>query len=188
MMNEVNPNPRVAWGAIWIGALTALAIGLIFGLLGTAAGAYKINTRGTADFGFWTLVFSVCGSFFAFVGGAWVTAKLSGFRDAESSIIHGAIVWLLTIPVFLFFAALGAGAYFGGWYSGLAGTPAWVTSVPVTDAHAAAVARNSALGAVTALLIGLVGSVIGGWMASGQPMTIWQRRVVEPPKVRRVGT
>ena len=31
--------------------------------------------------------------------------------------------------------------------------------------------RNAALGAVTALLLGLVGSVIGGWMASGEPMT-----------------
>jgi len=34
------------------------------------------------------------------------------------------------------------------------------------------VARNTALGAVTALLLGLVGSVIGGWMASGEPMTL----------------
>jgi len=33
------------------------------------------------------------------------------------------------------------------------------------------VTRNSALGALTALLLGLVGSVIGGWMASGEPMT-----------------
>jgi len=32
--------------------------------------------------------------------------------------------------------------------------------------------RNAALGAVTALLLGLVGSVIGGWMASGEPMTL----------------
>ncbi len=31
--------------------------------------------------------------------------------------------------------------------------------------------RNSALGAVTALLLGLVGSVLGGWMACGEPMT-----------------
>ena len=34
------------------------------------------------------------------------------------------------------------------------------------------VARNSALGALTALLLGLVGSVVGGWMASGEPMTL----------------
>jgi hypothetical protein len=33
-------------------------------------------------------------------------------------------------------------------------------------------ARNAALGAVTALLLGLVGSVIGGWMASGEPMSL----------------
>jgi hypothetical protein len=32
--------------------------------------------------------------------------------------------------------------------------------------------RNAALGAVTALLLGLVGSVIGGWIASGEPMTL----------------
>jgi hypothetical protein len=31
--------------------------------------------------------------------------------------------------------------------------------------------RNSAIGAVTALLLGLVGSVIGGWMACGEPMS-----------------
>lgn len=34
------------------------------------------------------------------------------------------------------------------------------------------VTRNSALGAVTALLLGLVGSVLGGWMGSGEPMTL----------------
>jgi hypothetical protein len=37
-------------------------------------------------------------------------------------------------------------------------------------------AQNSALGAVTALLLGLVGSVIGGWMASGEPMTLTYHR------------
>ncbi len=45
------------------------------------------------------------------------------------------------------------------------------------------VARNSALGAVTALLLGLVGSVIGGWMASGEPMNFTHyrtRRTLSP--------
>ena len=32
--------------------------------------------------------------------------------------------------------------------------------------------RNGALGALTALLVSLMGSVIGGWMASGEPMTV----------------
>jgi hypothetical protein len=39
--------------------------------------------------------------------------------------------------------------------------------------------RNSALGAVTALLLGLMGSVIGGWMASGEPMNLTHHRTRE---------
>lgn len=42
--------------------------------------------------------------------------------------------------------------------------------------------RNSALGALTALLLGLVGSVLGGWLASGEPMS-WSYY-----KTRPVGT
>jgi hypothetical protein len=33
------------------------------------------------------------------------------------------------------------------------------------------VVRNTAMAALTSLLVGLIGSVIGGWMASGEPMT-----------------
>jgi uncharacterized membrane protein YeaQ/YmgE (transglycosylase-associated protein family) len=41
-----------------------------------------------------------------------------------------------------------------------------------------AATRNSALGAVTAVLLGLVGAVLGGWLASGEPMnfTHWRTR------------
>jgi hypothetical protein len=36
--------------------------------------------------------------------------------------------------------------------------------------------RNSAIGAATALLLGLMGSVIGGWMACGEPMNFTHYR------------
>jgi uncharacterized membrane protein YeaQ/YmgE (transglycosylase-associated protein family) len=38
-------------------------------------------------------------------------------------------------------------------------------------------ARNSALGAITALLLGLVGSVIGGWLGSRKPRTSYDDRM-----------
>lgn len=38
------------------------------------------------------------------------------------------------------------------------------------------VTRNTALGALTALLLGVVGSVIGGWLASGEPMNFTHHR------------
>jgi hypothetical protein len=42
------------------------------------------------------------------------------------------------------------------------------------------VTRNSALGAITALLLALLGSVIGGWMASGEPMNFTHYRTRSP--------
>ncbi|PYM69802.1 MAG: hypothetical protein DME10_22430 [Candidatus Rokuibacteriota bacterium] len=162
----------MSWSAIWVGGLAALATGLIFGLGGTALGAYS-ETRivNWHKFQMWALVFSICSAFFAYVIGGWTAGKILGARRAEHAVLHGAIAWLVTIPILLVLASLGAASYFGVWYGGLAGTPAWVSPVVAVDPQAAIIARNGALGALTALLIGLAGSVIGGWMASGEPMT-----------------
>ena len=183
--NDLRTVWPIAWSAVWVGALAALSVALIIGLVGISVGAHKVGVRlaSARDLGFGALVFSVLGAFFSFVAGAWVANRLAGHRDAENAIVHGAIVWALTVPMLLFFTALGTGSYGGGWYGGLAGSPAWA-SVPA-DPNAAVAARNSALGAVTALLIGLAGSVIGGWMASGQPMRLWSRYEQTANKPRR---
>jgi uncharacterized membrane protein YeaQ/YmgE (transglycosylase-associated protein family) len=173
---EVHPSETaswpVSWSAIWIGALAALAVGLIFGLTGIAIGTYR-ETRIVSwhTFDVWALVLSVCGAFFSFAVGGWTAGKVLGARRAETAMLHGAAAWLVTIPMLLVLAALGAAGYFGIWYGGLAGTPAWAPQVASADPQAAIIARNAALGAVTALLLGLIGSVVGGWMASGEPMT-----------------
>jgi uncharacterized membrane protein YeaQ/YmgE (transglycosylase-associated protein family) len=169
----------VYWSAIWLGALSAVAVALIFGLIGTAIGAHQVGKKivNVHDFTFWGLVFSVAGAFFSFVVGGWVTSSIAGLRRAEDAALHGTMAWLVALPMFLVLAAFGAASFFGTWYSGLAGTPVWATTSSVTaDPTAAMVARNSAIGAVTALLIGLVGSLIGGWMASGEPMSLTYRR------------
>ncbi len=167
----------VSWSAIWVGALAALAVGLIIGLAGTALGAYEsAHIVSWRKFHFWTLVFSVCGSFFSFVIGGWTAGKILGARRAEPAMLHGAIAWLVTIPFLLVLASLGAASYFGVWYGGLAGTPVWAPPTGSLDPQAAIIARNNALGALTALLLGLVGSVIGGWIASAEPMTFTYHR------------
>jgi len=161
----------IVWSAIWIGALAAVAVGLIIGLVGFAVGAHeaaqitdwkKVHLLG--------LVFNVVGAFFAFVVGGWVAAHLAGFRRAEHAMLHGAMVWLLVIPFLLILAAHGGAMHFGTWYGGLA-TPAPVAAAVTGDPQLALATRNSALASVAALLLGLIGSVIGGWMASGEPMT-----------------
>src|SRR2546425_8716206 len=170
----------VSWSAIWVGGVAALATGLIFGLAGTALGAYS-ETRIVSwhKFQMGALVFSICGAFFAYAIGGWAAGKILGARRAEYAVLHGAIAWLITIPALLVLASLGAAGYFGAWYGGLAGAPAWAPPIVAVDPQAAIIARNGALGALTALLVGLAGGVIGGWMASGEPMTLtyYQTRV-----------
>jgi hypothetical protein len=162
----------VSWSAIWVGALAALAVGLIIGLIGTAVGAHGASRY--VDWGKLQLigiVFGVAGSFFAFAAGGWAAARVAGIQRAETAMLHAGIVWALAIPLLVAMAAFGASSLGGGWYGGLAGTPAWVAAVPPADPELARAMRNTALASVVALLIGLMGAVIGGWMASGEPMT-----------------
>ena len=169
----------VDWSAIWVGALAAVTAVLVFGLIGIALGAHQVGKKivNLSDLGFAGLVFSVAGAFFSFVIGGWIAGTIAGTRRAETASLQGSIVWLVAVPLLLILAGLGAGGFFGSWYGGLAGTPVWASSSSVTaDPNAAMIARNSALGAVTALLIGLMGSLIGGWMASGEPMSLTYRR------------
>jgi hypothetical protein len=167
----------VAWSAIWVGTLTALAVGLIIGLLGFAVGAQEVS-----DYVDWkkvrlvTAIFSIGGAFFAFVAGGWTAARIAGIRRSEPAILHGSIVWLAALPLLLALAAFGASAHFGGWYAGLSGTPSWVAAAALPDPDLARATRNNAVATVIALLLGLIGGVIGGWMASGEPMTFTHHR------------
>ena len=72
---------------------------------------------------FLALVFSVFGSFLAFALGGWVAAKVAGVRRSETAMLHGAIAWLVAVPILVVLASMGAAPYFGGWYGGLAGLP-----------------------------------------------------------------
>ncbi len=183
--------PWPIWSAVWVGALAAIAVGLIIGLIGFAVGAHELTApRFTTwkNVRFVTSIFNIGGAFFAFVVGGWIAARIAGLRRAEPAMLHGAVVWLLTIPMMLLFAALGATSHWGGWYGALGGSPAWVTAVPPVDPETARAFRNTALVTVSALLIGLIGAVIGGWVASGEPMSVtyYRRRTLDVERPRRV--
>lgn len=172
----------IAWSGVWVGALAALVVTLLIGLIGLAVGAQEISrfvdwkkVRLTA------LVFSVAGAFFAFVVGGWLAPRIAGIRRSEPAMLHGAIVWLVAVPMLLILAAWGGGQHFGSWYGGLSGMPAASTTMLPADPELARAMRNNAAATIVALLTGLMGAVIGGWMASGEPMTItyYRRRRVE---------
>jgi hypothetical protein len=194
---------HVNWTAVWIGALAAFSMVLLFGLIGTALGAFLVGPEhrvvDVRKLSVWTLTFSVCGAFFASVVGGWVAVKIAGILHSEPAMLHGAFAWLVMVPILVVCAALGASSLFGSWYGGLGpasttnpsfihpdplGASASPEEIAAFRLQLAEYNRNvkqwhedtpkatriSALVAISALLLGLLGSVIGGWLASGEPM------------------
>lgn len=194
----------VYWSAIVVGALTAAGVVSIFGLIGIALGAHHLDVNermvDLKEMGIGALILGLFGAFLSFVAGGWVAAQIAGIRRSEPAMLHGAIVWLVAVPMLFVFSTMGARSLAGGWYAGLASTDASAhpferPQAPIAGAteqervayraemteyqqnvaqwreDTPKVVRNTALGAITALLLGLVGGVIGGWLASGEPMT-----------------
>src|SRR5262245_55363272 len=80
----------VFWSAVWVGALSAISLTLIIGLVGVAIGAHRVGQplASWREFGFPALVFSVFGAFISFAAGGWATSKIAGFRRSESAMLH----------------------------------------------------------------------------------------------------
>src|SRR4029078_6673487 len=65
---EAGWRPRPGWSAIWVGALPALAVGLVIGLIGYAVGAHQLAGPRTMTFKnirMVTMIFNVAGGVFA---------------------------------------------------------------------------------------------------------------------------
>ena len=167
---------HLSWSSVCVGALAGLVAAVLFSLIAVAIGAHKaVDDRilKWADLGPVTIIFSVFGAFLASVIGAWVAVKMSGARRAEPAILHAVAAWLVTMGIVLLFAALSGAHTLGGGYLGSLtppGAPA-PTTAPV-DPNTAIAIRNAAVGSILGILIGLMGAVVGGWFASGEPMNV----------------
>lgn len=165
---------HLSWAAVWTGALAMLVAAALFSFIAVAVGAQKAVNPGVLK---WsevpavTIVFSVFGAFLASALGAWIAARMSGARLAEPAILHGVVAWLVLMGIVMTLAALGGGHSFAGGYLGNLtppGAPA-PTGQPV-DPNAAIAIRNAAVGSILGILIGLMGAVVGAWVASGEPL------------------
>src|SRR5205809_303904 len=89
-------------------------------------------------------------------------------------VLVGALAAIVAVaPVGLLAMASFGGAVYSGWYAALAPSPA-VPAAPgqPVDPNAAKAAAAGATAAAAAVLLGLAGSVVGGWMGSGEPMNL----------------
>lgn len=92
---------RVHWGAIFAGAVSALAILVVLNLIGAAIGLYVLDPAARdsdvgaagATTGVWWAVSALASCF----AGGWVAGRLAGVPIQLTAALHGLVVWALAV-------------------------------------------------------------------------------------------
>lgn len=86
---------KVSWGAIFAGALVAIAVQLVLSVLGLAIGASAINPA-TGEFeglGIGAALWWVVTALISLFSGAWVASRMASISNSFEGMMHGIIVW-----------------------------------------------------------------------------------------------
>lgn len=110
--------PRVSWGAILGGGLTALAISVILNLLGIGLGFTAINPVAESDpfsgLGTGTIIWWIVSNLIALFLGGMVAGRMAGFISKTDGGLHGFLSWCLYTVVLLFFITTTISSIIGG--------------------------------------------------------------------------
>lgn len=113
-------HPRVSWGAIIAAVVIALALQILFGMLGTAIGASTIDpvkadgAPGAAAFGIGAGIWWVFTSMLSMLVAGWVAGHLAGTPRRSDAMLHGLAAWALATVLMLYLVSSAAGSLFSG--------------------------------------------------------------------------
>jgi hypothetical protein len=99
---------RVRWGPIWAGVLVAIGTFLLLQLALVATGAVEVVEPGTGD-----AVLSAIAAGIAFLLGGVVTGATSMWKGLDDGLLHGVVLWAISLVVLFAFAGFGSGLALG---------------------------------------------------------------------------
>ena len=107
---------RVSWGGVFGGVLVALgflllmsALGVAVGITAAQPGETDAGTLGTGA-GIWAALSLLLA---LFIGG-WVSTRIGAIFDGTTGFFEGALVWVVSVLLMLYFATSGIGMLAGG--------------------------------------------------------------------------
>ncbi len=156
---------RVRWGPVWAGLIVAVPTFLLLQLATLAFGWWEVgpgNTGNAADW--WS---AIDGMLALFLGGltAGASAIWRGFSDG---LLHGILVWALTVASTVVLSLFGGGALLGS-IANVLNDVAGIdrANLPGTAAaQATDVATSSAAWALLGLGLGITAAAIGGLLGT----------------------
>jgi hypothetical protein len=116
----VEVGSRVSWGAILAGAVMAMAVGFITTLIGQTLGLSLSDRASTDSLGLGAVVWTIFSSILALFVGGWVTSQCVVGETKTDSVVHGIIMWGVTLAMVL-------------WGTGSGIHPNFTAMMPVTS-------------------------------------------------------
>ena len=123
---------RVSWGAIFAGAVLAMALMIFFTVLGVAIGASAIDpmqSDRTGGLGWGSAIYMIVTQILSLIAAGYAASRLAGVPRMTASLLHGAAVWAATTVLLAWAAVAGTGALFNAASSVLSATVQGATNV-----------------------------------------------------------
>ncbi|QBM76101.1 hypothetical protein E2E30_10240 [Sphingomonas sp. AAP5] len=110
---------RISWGAIFAGVVLAIAIQLVLGILGTGIGLSLVDpvegtTPGATGFGIGAGLYWIVTTVIALGAGGYAAARVAGVHDRFDGLVHGLVVWGVTLILTLYLLTSAVGGIIGG--------------------------------------------------------------------------
>jgi len=110
---------RLSWGAIFAGVVIAVAVQLVLGILGAGIGLTMVDpvqgtTPGAAGFGIGAGIFWLITTVLALGAGGYAAARVAGVHERFDALVHGLVVWGVTLILTLYLLTSAVGGIIGG--------------------------------------------------------------------------
>lgn len=137
---------RLSWGAVFAGVVIAVAVQLVLGILGAGIGLAMVDpvegtTPGAAGFGIGAGVYWLITTVVALGSGGYAAARVAGVHERFDALVHGLVVWGVTLILTLYLLTSAVGGIIGGAFRTV-GTVAGAAGATVGAAAPAAAAAT----------------------------------------------
>ena len=110
---------RLSWGSILAGVVIAVAVQLVLGILGTGIGLTMVDpvegtTPGAAGFGIGAGIYWLITTVVALGAGGYAAARVAGVHERFDALVHGLVVWGVTLILTLYLLTSAVGGIIGG--------------------------------------------------------------------------
>jgi len=110
---------RISWGAIFAGVVLAVAVQLVLGILGAGIGLTMVDpvegtTPGAAGFGIGAGLYWLITTIIALGAGGYAAARVAGVHERFDALVHGLVVWGVTLILTLYLLTSAVGGIIGG--------------------------------------------------------------------------